>query len=79
MTDTPTTHRCPGGRCPRQVTEDKLFCGIHYRLLPGPFRKALYDAWDDGRGQGSAAHRAAIRAAIDQVNMRLQPEEDDRA
>jgi hypothetical protein len=78
-TDPEPTHQCPAGlgaewlaRCPRQVPADKLFCGAHYRLLPGPFRRALNDAWDHGRGRGTAAHRAAIRAAIDQVNMRLE-------
>jgi hypothetical protein len=69
-------HQCPARYCTTQVDADKLFCPPHYRLLPGVFRAALLRTWDHGRGKGSAQHTAAIRAAIDQVDMRIPDEEE---
>jgi hypothetical protein len=65
------THLCPIGRCPRQVPLHLLMCGIHWRLCPSVFQRAVNAAYDNGRGLGTAALRAAQRAAIDAVNNRI--------
>jgi hypothetical protein len=46
-------------------------CGIHWRLCPSVFQRAVNAAYDNGRGLGTAALRAAQRAAIDAVNNRI--------
>jgi len=74
--ETPPPHECPARYCTTEVDADKLFCPPHYRLLPGAFRHALLATWNHGRGKGTAQHHAAIRAAIDQVNMRIPDQEE---
>jgi hypothetical protein len=66
MTDT-AAHECPGPgqHYPRpEVDPDKLACLRHWRQVPGPVQAAVYRTWDHGLGAGSAAHRAAMLAAI---------------
>jgi hypothetical protein len=48
-----------------------LMCRPHWYMVPGPLRKAVYGAWADGSGAGSAAHAAAVDAAIQAVSKRL--------
>jgi hypothetical protein len=64
------THECPRRGCTRRVRPGRLMCPADWRAVPKPFQRAVWAAWADGRGAGTAAHRAAIRAAIDSVNER---------
>jgi hypothetical protein len=41
-----------------------LACGGHWYQVPRPVRNAVWRAWDNGGGAGSAEHTAAIQAAI---------------
>ncbi len=48
-----------------------LMCRPHWYVVPRPLRDAVWTAWANGAGAGSAAHRAAITAAVDAVNRKL--------
>jgi hypothetical protein len=65
------THPCPARRCPREVPDHLLFCGIHWRLVPRPLQRAVHAAWRGGAGRGSTelvtAQRLAIRAVNDLI------------
>lgn len=58
------THRCPAPPCQRQIDEDYLACRRHWHMVPRPVRRAVWIAWDQGNGRGTAAHSAAIAAAV---------------
>lgn len=62
------THECPASPCTEQIDPDMLMCPRHWYLVPKPLRRAVWIAWRRGAGAGSAAHRAAILAAITAVN-----------
>ncbi len=75
-----TTHLCPARRCPRQVPDHLLMCGIHWRLVPPPIQRAVNAAYRGPESIGSPGLVAAQRAAIEAVNRRLEPtEEESRA
>jgi hypothetical protein len=76
MTAERSTHPCPARRCPRDVPDHLLMCGIHWRLVPGVNQRAVNAAYDHGRGLGTAALRAAQIAAINAVNRRLEEPSD---
>jgi hypothetical protein len=79
MSDTPT-HRCPASRCPRDVPDHLLMCGLHWRLVPKPLARAVNAAYHGPESVGTPALVAAQVAAIRAVNRVLdQPLEDDRA
>lgn len=61
------THPCPGPRCGGEVDVPwhMFMCRRDWYTLPNTFRRAVWSTWQDGRGAGTAAHRAALRAAID--------------
>lgn len=62
------SHPCPAG-CGRTVNDDdKLMDSGCWRKVPKPVQNAVYRAWDYGRGRGSAAHMAAVKAAVRAVN-----------
>ncbi len=62
------SHPCPAG-CGRTVNDDnKLMDSGCWGKVPKPIQNAVYRAWDYGRGRGSAAHLAAVKAAIRAVN-----------
>jgi len=66
------THACPARRCPRDVPDHLLMCGIHWRLVPAPMQRAVNLAYSPGgikgAGLGSAALRSAQMTAIRTVN-----------
>jgi hypothetical protein len=64
-------HRCPATGCKIPVDADKLMCGPHWAMVPGPLQKAVYRAWDHGNGSGTAAHVHAMDYAIGAVNRKL--------
>lgn len=62
-------HPCPGPLCQGKadVPAHMLMCGRDWGALrrqAKPFAQAVWRAWDNGQGAGSAAHRAAMTAAI---------------
>jgi hypothetical protein len=67
------THLCPARGCPREVPDHLLMCGIDWRLVPAPLQRAVYAAYDDGRGVGTLALFEAQRAAIEYVNRERTP------
>jgi hypothetical protein len=66
------THRCPAKRCPRQVPDHLLMCGLHWRLVPGPIQRSVNRAYDHGAGIYSTELMAAQAAAIRVVNQILE-------
>jgi hypothetical protein len=64
MVSPAVNHNCPRSGCAEQVAPDRLACPRDWFQLPPAMRSAVNRAWDRGRGRGSAAHRAAISAAI---------------
>lgn len=67
------SHECPHNGCDRLVDPGKLLCRQDWARVPEPLQKALYSAWDHGRGRGSAAHREAMLAVIRSVNGDKEP------
>jgi hypothetical protein len=67
----PMTHLCPARRCPREVPDHLLMCGIHWRLVPGPLARAVYAAYGRGEGLGTPELVAAQAAAIRTVNQAI--------
>jgi hypothetical protein len=61
----PGTHQCPAQGCAAPVDDNKLLCWGDWRRVPADLQRALYAAYDRGRGQGTPAHLAAMRACID--------------
>lgn len=59
-----TWHVCPVAGCGKKVRHDRLTCFAHWRLISPEAQRAVYEAWDCGRQQGSAAHLAACERAI---------------
>lgn len=47
---------------------DKLLCWTDWRRVPAALQRALYAAWDRGRGAGSLEHGQAMRACVDAAN-----------
>jgi hypothetical protein len=64
------THLCPRRRCPREVPDHLLMCGIHWREVPRDLQRAVTTAYDGGRGLGTLALLAAQTDAIAAVNDR---------
>jgi hypothetical protein len=62
MTTQDTTHECPAPVCKERVPEHQLACRRHWRLIPRPMQRAVWAAWDGGRGRSTHAHRAAMLA-----------------
>lgn len=64
------THKCPIGACDKRVPPDKLMCPGDWRTVPAPLKKALYRAWNYGRGKGSDAHNRAMQRCIEAATRR---------
>lgn len=58
------THGCPVPGCGLAVDDDRLMCRADWYRVRRVLRAAVWAAWDGGRGAGSAAHLAAMRAAV---------------
>lgn len=59
-----STHLCPVPGGDREVQAGRLMCSAHWYSVPKPLRRALWRAWRDGKGMGSAEHLAAMKACI---------------
>lgn len=60
-----TTHRCPRRGCNYRVRRSQLACPRHWALVDPVTKRRVLDAYRDG---DRAAHAAAIRDAIDEIN-----------
>jgi len=49
-----------------------LMCAIHWHMVPHPLQRAVWDAYDQGRGVGSEKLLHAQAAAIAAVRERTQ-------
>lgn len=67
------SHECPRNGCDAIVADSVLMCGPDWVRVPPPLQRAVYRAWDRGRGRGSLAHLAAMEAAIRAVNGQPEP------
>lgn len=70
-------HQCPAPGCTRQIANHLLMCRTHWSLVPAPIQRELYAAYKNGRGVGTAEHRAAMEKAIESVTPRKQQQEGD--
>lgn len=67
------SHPCPAPGCPvADVPQDQFACRGHWYSLPKAMQRAIWTAWDKGRGAGSAEHRAAIAGAARYLERRAQ-------
>jgi hypothetical protein len=67
----PPTHRCPPKGCTRQVRDDLLMCGEHWRMVPVHLQRAVWAAWRRGAGRGDGELVLAQAAAIEAVDALL--------
>ena len=65
-------HLCPVRACMWRVPPDKLMCAGYWRMVPPPVQSAVSTTWQGGAGAGTAAHWAAMGAAIRAVNSALE-------
>lgn len=61
-------HRCPVAGCRARVPYHRLMCKLHWYQVPRPLRDAVWATWQSGAGAGTAAHTAAIEAAVRAVD-----------
>lgn len=66
------THLCPVPGGDRDVPGDMLMCTRHWYTVPKAIRAALWRAWKNGEGTGSAEHVAAMRACIKAADASLK-------
>ena len=69
------SHHCPVKDCDiTDVPDDRLTCRQDWGRISRPLQRAVYDAWDHGRGRGTPQHAAAMRAAISAAERARQTE-----
>ena len=68
------SHKCPRDGCRRTIADRLLMCGGCWGLVPKPLQRAVYAAYNRGRGLGSPRLLAAQDAAIKAVNGEPVPE-----
>lgn len=56
-----TKHRCPSPNCASMVPYEMLMCTRHWRMVPKPLQKAIYDTYN---GNALQAHRENCAEAI---------------
>lgn len=61
-------HQCPVRRCEHQLPDHILMCKPHWHQTPFMLRRAVWAAYANGAGVGTAELLAAQRDAIDAVN-----------
>lgn len=59
-----STHVCPVPGGTGEVDDDMLLCARHWYTVPKALRAALWAAWRNGKGMGTAEHLAAMKACI---------------
>jgi hypothetical protein len=67
-----THHPCPVRPCAATVPRRLLMCAPHWRLVPHQLQRAVWDAWNQGLGEGSQELLHAQAAAIAAVRERTE-------
>jgi len=65
-------HPCPVRPCAAVVPARLLMCATHWHMVPHLLQRAVWDAYDQGRGVGSDELLHAQAAAIAAVRERTQ-------
>jgi hypothetical protein len=65
-----TMHPCPVRPCAAVVPARLLMCAPHWRMVPHPLQRAVWNAYDHGLGVGSTELLHAQAAAIAAVRER---------
>ncbi len=65
------THRCPAEDCTAMCADHMLMCRPHWYMVPRPQRGAVWDAYQNGAGIGTAELTKAQADAILAVNARI--------
>ncbi len=61
-------HTCPVPNCEIDVPPHLLMCNKHWRLVPCPIQRRVWNAW---KNMDREAHLAATRQAVAAVKERL--------
>ena len=61
-------HKCAISGCEEMISRRLLMCPAHWRMVPQPQQRAVYNTWRNG---GAAAYLAAREAAIRSVHSQL--------
>ena len=64
------SHQCPAPGCERMVADHMLMCRPDWYRVPQLLRGDVWATWRNGRGAGSADHRAAMFTAIESLEKR---------
>lgn len=64
-------HDCPIDGCQQRVPHARLMCHRHWSMVPSRLGRAVYEAWDRGRGRGTEEHESACERAIEAVHRKL--------
>jgi hypothetical protein len=67
-----SVHDCPIEACQIDVPDQHLLCPVHWAMVPAGLRRAVYAAWNKGKGRGTYEHAEACQAAISFVNGKLR-------
>jgi len=59
-------HKCPVKGCEIQVSQSKLMCGTHWRVVPRGIGAEVYASFREARG--GIRHMGAMKAAIAAVD-----------
>jgi hypothetical protein len=71
-TMTPAIHPCPAPQCKiRDLPARLLMCAQHWAMVPSPLQRAVYLAYDHGRGVGTIALLRAQTEALSAVDTAL--------
>ena len=63
-----STHECAVPGCGEVINHELLMCAEHWRQVPGPIQKAVWNTWRELRRGGSwEAYEAARNPAIESV------------
>lgn len=69
-------HICPARRCPRNVQDHLLMCGIHWHQVPADLQAEVWRCYNHGAGLVNGVPTRELveaqRAAINAVNSRVR-------
>ena len=59
--------KCPVHGCREEISDDRLMCYRHWKLVEPGARETLWREWNNGRGALSDEYRIACRVAAIEV------------
>ncbi|HEY0624645.1 hypothetical protein [Sphingomonas sp.] len=74
MRRNPGISMCDAPNCRERIPRGKLMCRAHWFRLPAPLRRAISDAWKEGRIRDWSANCLEARSFIAGVRREPQPE-----